>query len=331
MTTESIVPRLGFGQRIVEYFTFNETRRAQAKLGETRRAKVSRAIELGRQRAEAAETLWSNGHAAEGLQLSKLAFEATTGAVTSLRDDEELPEGETRPSTREAVVAFMKQNGAREAGIRTVERAFDLAEKGNLPELDVEVGSVHAESHQQFLNGRHQIDRLFGAVASPARDLRVSSVSRIATVGLGGALLVGGLVVALRRPSIDVAEASSTWQDSPQFQPANAIDDNPGTWWILPDGQAGWIERRLGSARHIDRVRVLNSANPPWNDRQTNEYRIEIYSGSNLLQAIDGSFAESNSPQPVTHEASHDNVDRVRFVVRSHHRSSGGLSELTVE
>jgi hypothetical protein len=80
----------------------------------------------------------------------------------------------------------------------------------------------------------------------------------------------------------------------------------------------------------VETVTVINTANPPSLDRGTQDYRIEIYSGGSLARSIDGHFDWVDSPQPVTHEVHMDGVQRVRFVVRSYHRTGGGLAELQI-
>ena len=60
----------GFGQRIGEYFTLKAAAATQRKLGEPARKEIEGALALGRQRAEGAEALWSNGHTAEALRLA---------------------------------------------------------------------------------------------------------------------------------------------------------------------------------------------------------------------------------------------------------------------
>ena len=51
------------------------------KTSATTRHSLARALELARQRAEAADTLWANGHAAEAYRLAAQAFEATLAAA----------------------------------------------------------------------------------------------------------------------------------------------------------------------------------------------------------------------------------------------------------
>src|SRR5688500_3756624 len=69
------------GQAIAEYFTLRRARALESKIGDDVRKPLADALALGRQRAEAAEVLWSSGHLAEGLRLALEALDTTVGAV----------------------------------------------------------------------------------------------------------------------------------------------------------------------------------------------------------------------------------------------------------
>jgi hypothetical protein len=69
---------------IREYFLLDQARATAKAVPEATRVALSRQLALGRQRAEAADALWSNGHVAEGLRLAAEAFEATLGALEPL-------------------------------------------------------------------------------------------------------------------------------------------------------------------------------------------------------------------------------------------------------
>lgn len=66
---------------IREYFFLNEARATANVVPEDARAAISRQLAIGRQRSDAADALWSNGHVAEGLRLAAEAFEATIEAI----------------------------------------------------------------------------------------------------------------------------------------------------------------------------------------------------------------------------------------------------------
>lgn len=70
---------------IREYFLLSDAAATAKATPEDVRARIARELAVGRQRAEAADALWSNGHTAEGLRLSVSAFQATLEAAETLR------------------------------------------------------------------------------------------------------------------------------------------------------------------------------------------------------------------------------------------------------
>jgi len=71
---------------IAEFFWLSAARATTERLSEADRGQLRRGLAIGRQRAEAAEALWSNGHSAEGLRLAREAFEATLSTIEPYGD-----------------------------------------------------------------------------------------------------------------------------------------------------------------------------------------------------------------------------------------------------
>lgn len=65
---------------IREYFLLTDARATAKLVPEDARVALHDKLALGRQRSEAADALWSNGHVAEGLRLAAEAFDATLEA-----------------------------------------------------------------------------------------------------------------------------------------------------------------------------------------------------------------------------------------------------------
>jgi hypothetical protein len=416
--TDSLFGRIG------EYFTLSAARAAQGKLGEPARKAIDQALGLGRQRADAAESLWSNGHTAEALRLATRSLEDTLaaapayaramGLAAAAPAPSEAPAGALEPATvapeaatvapeaatvapeaatvapEAATVAdeatssssevgaaaspaegrvdapadetsqaapspesspaapakrpganeveaqddwsaALRARGASKAHLDKVRAALAASRAASLPLLDAEVSAAHADLFQQALDARHLVDRSFGMVALPSRDLGWTRFSRIGTTSLIAAVVLVGLYVGLRTPEGIFADASDVWAQSPMFAAENVIDGNEDSYWLLPDGATGWVEARISPAVDISRVRLLNTHNPPHNDRATQAYAVEIYSGGELAQTIEGTFEFSTRPEFVTHEISVGHVDRIRFVARSHHHVGAGLAELQWE
>jgi hypothetical protein len=91
--------------RVREYFFLKDALELSTRMGEARRTAVAKGLGVARQRAEAADALWSNGHTAEGLRMAVDAFGATLAATAPLQGEpaappppaEEVPEAEAEP------------------------------------------------------------------------------------------------------------------------------------------------------------------------------------------------------------------------------------------
>lgn len=396
---------------IAEYFTLREASATAARIPDAGRKEIAGALAVGRQRAEAAEALWSNGHAAEGLRLAADALTTTLEAVPSYArvlgpaaaravpapevkgapaapakdegarvetDEDDAPAagepgggepGEAQaakdePSDGDADTARAEADAATEAGaeeapaareeaataaapswrevlaargiskerLDAIAEAADKARTAPLPRLDAEINATHTDLYQAIARARLDVDRALAYAAMSPRDLRLTQIARIATAAFLGALLIGGLYLALRTPRGVSATASATFANSPQFGAQNAVDGRPDTEWLLPDHVSGWVEATLSPPRHVSRITLLNAKNAPHFDRATREYRLELYRDGEQVRGFDGSWDEySRDPRPVSHDVDLDGIDRVRFVSRSSHNLGGGLAEMTIE
>ena len=146
---------------------------------------------------------------------------------------------------------------------------------------------------------------------------------------LAGMLVIAGAVKASRRPPRLVASASATLH--PSFSPDMAVDGDDQTRFLLPDGSNGHLDVRIVPPRHVNEVFLLNSVNAPYFDRSTDAYTLQVYSRGRLAKSIDGRFTFTNTPSRVAHDVDVDAVDRLRIVIRSHHRVGGGIAEVEVE
>lgn len=401
---------------LVEFFTLARASAQLGRLGEPGRKQVAGVLALGRQRAEAAETLWSNGHTAEAVRLAFAALDATLDAATTFADalkledapaakpaaapapapaaDEAKPsaapaeagsgddapaaekteaEGETvadgdkpadeekaeakkedepparSPSDAVSIAASLRDSVevvpapaperwraalvARGVGAAKIDRvAVTLVAKRDtkLPDLDSDVSPALADLFQRVMDARYAVDSAIGSGAWTSGDMRWARVRRWLGASLAIVAVAGGSYFAFHEPEGTFASASDVWQQSATFSADMAIDGRNDTWWLLPDRASGWVEQRMSPGRHVDEVVLLNAANPPAHDRGTQDYRLEIYSGGSIVQSIDGHFDWADVPTPVTHEIHRDGVERVRFVVRTYHRTGGGLAEMTI-
>lgn len=91
-------------RRLTSFFFLRQAAAEAARRPAERREAIGQALTLGRQRAEAGEALWSNGHAAEGLRLAVDALERTLEAAEVLAPEhlgrlEVLASGQTTKTT----------------------------------------------------------------------------------------------------------------------------------------------------------------------------------------------------------------------------------------
>ncbi len=149
---------------LVEYFTLARASDASTKLGAARRKEVETALTIGRQRGDAAETLWSNGHSAEGLRLAFASLDDTIEAAALLAEPAEAapapgpapepapaepqPEaGEAPPAKPEPAASradepwrrTLRARGARPAKIESVAQTLVAARAASLPKLYADV------------------------------------------------------------------------------------------------------------------------------------------------------------------------------------------------
>jgi hypothetical protein len=229
--------------------------------------------------------------------------------------------------------AVLRQRGVSPETIAMIAEAEIAARSAALPPLDADVSRAHADLYQQLGRARAEVERALSYAAMSPSELAWARFARLATVAVVVLLALGALYFALRTPEETRADASATFGGSPSFAPENIVDGNPATEWLLPDRATGWVEARVSPARHVSRVTLTNSTNPPHFDRATREYRVELYSASGeVLGTADGTFERyERSPQPVAHEFDVDEVARVRLVVRSSHNLGAGLAEMEIE
>lgn len=338
-----------FGERVREYFTLSDAHALSVRIPASGRSEIASALSLGRQKAEAAEALWSNGHAAEGLRLGVEALRATLEAApTYARTVESVPAPQVRNEddasdvgvtheAKEAPVSVpwrevLEARGVARERVNLIADAEAKATSAALPKFDSEITAAHSDLYQLLSRARLEVDRALAYAAMSPRQLSFEKIARITVLAVLGLVLAFGVWFATRTEVAITATASSTFGNAPQFGPPNVLDGQPDTEWLLPDRESGWVDANLSPPRHISRVTLRNAKNAPHFDRATRAYRLEFYSHDRVLRTIDGEFSEfSREPVPVTHDVGLDEVDRIRFVVSSHHNLGGGLAEMTIE
>lgn len=353
-TTVGASPFMG----IIEYFTLQRARAVNATLNEPARQQLAHKLALGRQKSDAADSLWANGHSAEGLRLATDALEAVLDAMMTYAEgmklaanldasvapapvtlssdaaDEDAPNPENRtqlreshPSDQEIRARVLRDRRASAGDIESIEQAVTAMRGLSFPAFDIDVTSTQNAIYQQVMHAHRTVERLLGSAHWTGREIKVTQASRVS----GSLLLTIATLVLVyfvtRKPEYTV-HASAVWANVADHDQDKALDGRRDTWWLLPDGQMGWLEVRFTSPRYIENVRLLNTTNAPHHDRGTNEYRVELYSNDQIVHTVDDTFLFTPNPDWVVHPVRRDDIDRIRFVAESHHRASAGLTEL---
>ena len=308
-----------FVANLVEFFTLKDAARRIDSVADTARDGVRTGLLLSRQKAVCAETLWANGHAAEGLSLATGALRSAERATNSLR----AADADEDPAEWERVLS---ERGLSKTDLEFVRGTLTQTADAH-PLLDRDVSPAHADLFHASLRARSLLDRKLQPATMTHRDVRFARIVRTVLSAVGGVALLGGAYFLLRTPSGTFASASDYFQQSPQYAPENIIDGTTDTFWLLPDRASGWVEASVSPPRHVGSVRVTNTSNPPWGDRGTQAYRVEAYSHGSVVQTAEGTFA-SPAAAPNDHVIDANDIDRVRVVVVSHHGHGGGLAEL---
>lgn len=336
-----------------EYFLLTDATATAKRIPEDVRKSLEKQLRVARQRAEAADALWSNGHGAEGLRLAADSFRATLGVAHAFsgalglrpsappsepappEGDSDAPDEESTPATEPADSsgawrAALESRHVGEPRLGEVTAAAAALDGTDLPGLDDDVTAKEGALFQKLVATRLTVDRaLSPATLTPSALLRM----RVTRIGVGLVVLVAliaGATAALWPKRGEFAQASGTY--NAEFGPANAIDGDPATEWLLPNGQNGWIEVELLPARAIRRLRLKNAHNRHHNDRAAREYRVEFYGEGALVETIEGEWTELDpTPSWTEHEVDLHDIDRIRVEVVSHHDSGGGLAEIAWE
>ncbi len=242
------------------------------------------------------------------------------------------PTPETDVATPSALEARLKALGVSARQAQATAATIDKLDGVKVPELNRDARGPETDTFRALAEAAAVVDAALEARVLTRRDVTVRRLSRGAWVLVALAGLGVGAWFALRGGSDVLATATGVYGNDPMFGPERAVDGDNATEWLLPDNAEGVLELRLAHPRRVDRVRLVNGHNREFNDRATAAYELEVYAGARLLKKVSGRFATLvPTPQPVTVPIGVDGADRVRFLVKGHHRSGGALAEISVE
>ena len=297
--------------RVVEFFTLREAGRQLAAIPEETRSSVYRDLRIAFQRREAAETLWPRGSTAEALQLAVEALELARSSLAAFP-------AEPRPSWLADAQAVAAEASKRLADVR-------------LPVLEADTLPSHDEVFRAIVDAIIAIEELAGVSLAAPADLRRIRSTRIAAAAFALVVVVAGTARALHTPAFSRAAASGQYDG--ESGPEKAYDGEVGSAWILPDRVSqGWLELTLSKPRAIHAIHIVPS-NPPYNDRDVKDARIDAMLEGVIVKSVDVTF-----PEPVGKEPSWNDVildapkcDHLRITAKSNYRQGVSIAEIELK
>lgn len=309
----------------VEFFSLRGAATLASSLPQESMGDVDRALRVGRQKYQAAEALWAAGCLAEALRLSAQGLTVLTDALAGIRPEEEFG--------AEQLNEMLRRGGMSARRAKVVQKAIDLRRTFTLPSLDDEAPADAPDVLRTWQDAQSLLQRTFEPVLMSSRQRFGVRLLRAVVVLLLLCICAAPLVyLALRKTPDSVIASGTLGAPNDPFIPSRAFDGNESTWWLAPDrAHSAWLEVRPGSPRRVQRIRLLNSVSPPWNDRGTRDYSVEIYSGGRIVRTLTGSFPTTMSQSWVNHDVNIASVERVRFVARTWREKGPALAEIRLE
>jgi len=296
---------------VLEYFTLRDATRVVAAIPEETRSSVFRDLHVAFQKREAAETLWPRGSTAEALKLTVAALDVVTSSLESFPV-------EPRPTWLERARAIAADARAK------------LGET-QLPVLERDTQPAHEETFRALIEALIAIEDCAGVGLAAPADLRRIRNARVTTAIVGGVIVVVGLFLWLHTPAFSKATASGQHDES--AAPEKAYDGDTSTGWFLPDHVSqGWIDLTLGKPRAIKTIHILAS-NPPYNDRDVKDARIDAMLGDVIVKSLDMTFPEPPGKDPSWTDVNLDapTSDHLRITVKSNYKLGVGITEISLK
>ncbi|HEX5657900.1 MAG TPA: hypothetical protein VFX59_11930 [Polyangiales bacterium] len=283
---------------------------------------VGTALEALRQKRRAAEVLFQADCPAEALHTTGEALRAIDTLAGAL-------------ATKLAKHAASTEATLRECGVpaSAVDDFVTLRAVGAIPATDDTI----VEQDVQRLHGALRVCRVVeSAIADVNRPPRERTRGLIAhgAIGLIFALIAVSQIwlAQLELERYPSASASATERKlETRYGPQNLVDLHPDTEW-LGEAVPAWVDLKFRSPRAIKAVLVRNGHNPPWNDRATKDFHVELYRRDRLLARASAQFPELELVSlPVAVKVHAERVDRVRLVVDSVHGLGASLAEIEIQ
>jgi hypothetical protein len=170
-------------ERVSESITLSRAHRTAEATPERVRIGLAEDLALSRQKADAAESLFDNGHPAEAIQLAREALERALDAVGHLEPVAPGTAGETKTSERDAK-AIEVEAKAIEVEAKAIEvEAKAIEVEAKAIEVEAKAGDARVEqaveAWQRILAGRGAAPDVLRAVAEVAAAARSGAVPRL--------------------------------------------------------------------------------------------------------------------------------------------------------
>jgi hypothetical protein len=302
------------------------------------RAELIRRCEVGLQKLQAARILWASEQTAEALQLAAVALvvgvDAAELAAASLtgRTTGDLSTPSTMSSAASSDLAARATRalvhlGAGDQAIAITGIAAALVNTP-APDRNDDVTSAHRRTFAALTAATAALLDAAKPLAETPANVKLRRLGRLATLGL--LALVGALAIQ-RAFAVDESFtiAASGSYDAIKFGPDKAADRDPKTEWLLPSRATGWVEVKF-SRRDLRHVHLRNAHNPPFADRGTRSFRLELYREGHLVHSSKHAFSRFDAePETLELVIKGDDVDGLRILIDDHHKNGGGLSELS--
>lgn len=301
---------------LAEYFLLRRAETSGAALARDAHRRGRASLLRARQRAYAAETLWSHEQPAEALILLRGALDEAVAAAQIAHGDD-WPEALQRTAAPPAAIAAAALHAELQGAPH--------------PALDAQVSPDSASRRDEIQRAVAALDVALAPILASGDQLRALRQVR---VGLLVVVAAFAVAVGLRaRLAMHPATmASGFLATTPGFPPAKAVDGDPVTEWLLPLGAAGWIDVHFDHPRPLRAVRLLNAHNRTHNDLATRDYRIEVFAAGRLAGTAQGVFSGiSPTGTWARHAIAAAGATRVRVWVDTFHGAGGGLGEIQFE
>jgi hypothetical protein len=317
----------GFFAKLLGAFLLRDAEAMARQLPEADRQVLATHVARTRQKLESARLLWAHEQYVEGLRLAEESVVEVLRAAEQARGV--LP---TRPVTlglgggSPIWADVLTSLGATSDDIQDA----TVAMGGPLGPGPSWNGDLRPE-HRRFFRGATRVtegalERLAPLIVTPAKVVTSRWIRLGSIVAVAAAFAITLLSL---RGGINVRSSGN--YDQILHEAHKVIDGNPATEWLLPTNTGGWIEVTF-RPRTVRTVKVVNSHNPPFQDRATQDFRVEGYRNSQLLHTSKHKFAKlEDNPRPLAIAIPNLSLDAIRVVVESFHKVGGGLAEVTVE